>query len=222
MERLAGMIWRDGDERPEEGVEAAQEEDTDPIQVERDAPRPATILKVAAALEERGGTILELFKEVESPLGRVVLPIYLRQDDRDFFVEVATGPWDDRKSGEALDEAAILRSSQHAGAELEILSGYPLPPEVEFYFGTSPAALLQLDLARLTPERPEVCAGHFREVGSNHWGVDLDYEVVEADADMREEVIRLSGQRAIPILTIGDEVLVDSTHIIRELRKRYA
>ena len=50
----------------------------------------------------------------------------------------------------------------------------------------------------------------------------LDYEVVDADADMREEVIRLSGQRAIPILTIGEEVLVDSWHIIRELRNRYA
>jgi glutathione S-transferase len=50
----------------------------------------------------------------------------------------------------------------------------------------------------------------------------LEYEVVDADADMREEVISLSGQRAIPILTIGDEVLVDSSHIIRELRKRYA
>lgn len=50
----------------------------------------------------------------------------------------------------------------------------------------------------------------------------LDYEEVAADADGREEVMRLSGQRAIPILTIGDEVLVDSTHIIRELRKRYA
>jgi hypothetical protein len=35
-------------------------------------------------------------------------------------------------------------------------------------------------------------------------------------------VIRLSGQRAIPILTIDDEVLVDSTHIIKELRQRYA
>jgi len=176
MGRLAGMIWRDGEETPEEGVEATPEENTDPIQIERDAPRPATILRVAGELEERGGRILELFKEIESPLGRVVLPIYLRKDDRDFFVEVATGPWDDRKSGEALDKAAILRSSEHAGAELEILSGYPVPPEVEFYFGTSPAALLQLDLARLTPERPEVCAGLFREVGSNHWGVDLDYE----------------------------------------------
>jgi glutaredoxin 3 len=50
----------------------------------------------------------------------------------------------------------------------------------------------------------------------------LDYEAVDADADTREEVIRLSGQRAIPILTIGDEVLVDSSHIIRELRRRYA
>ena len=49
----------------------------------------------------------------------------------------------------------------------------------------------------------------------------LEYDSVDADADGREEVIRLSGQRAIPILTIGDEVLVDSSHIIRELRKRY-
>ena len=52
--------------------------------------------------------------------------------------------------------------------------------------------------------------------------LDLGYESVNADADGRETVIQLSGQRAIPILTIGDEVLVDSTHIIRELRKRYA
>lgn len=50
----------------------------------------------------------------------------------------------------------------------------------------------------------------------------LDYDTVDADGDMREEVIRLSGQRAIPILTIGDEVLVDSSNIIRELRNRYA
>ncbi len=49
----------------------------------------------------------------------------------------------------------------------------------------------------------------------------LDYRTVDADADMRAEVIRLSGQRAIPILTIGDEVLVDSNYIIRQLRERY-
>jgi glutaredoxin 3 len=52
--------------------------------------------------------------------------------------------------------------------------------------------------------------------------LELDYQVVQADADGREEVIRLSGQRKIPILTIGDDVLTDSSHIIRELRKRYA
>ena len=51
--------------------------------------------------------------------------------------------------------------------------------------------------------------------------LNLPYEVVDADADVREEVMRLSGQRAIPILTIGDEVLVDSSYIIRELRKRF-
>ena len=50
----------------------------------------------------------------------------------------------------------------------------------------------------------------------------LDYEAVDADADGRDEVIRLSGQHAIPILTIDDEVFVDSSRIIRELRSRYA
>ena len=52
--------------------------------------------------------------------------------------------------------------------------------------------------------------------------LELDYEPVNADVDGRDEVVRLSGQRAIPILTIGDEVLVDSSYIIRELRNRYA
>jgi glutaredoxin len=51
--------------------------------------------------------------------------------------------------------------------------------------------------------------------------LNLPYEEVYADANGREEVIRLSGQRAIPILTIDDEVLVDSSYIIRELRSRF-
>ncbi len=50
----------------------------------------------------------------------------------------------------------------------------------------------------------------------------LDYEPVNADEDERQEVIRLSGQRAIPILTIGEEVIVDSSTILRELRRRYS
>lgn len=52
--------------------------------------------------------------------------------------------------------------------------------------------------------------------------LDLEYETVNADEDGRAEVIELSGQRAIPIMTIGDEVLVDSSYIIRDLRRRYA
>jgi hypothetical protein len=170
------MFWRGGQDTPEEGVEEAREETAGPIRVERDAPRPSTILRVAGELEDRGGTILELFKEIESPLGRVVMPIHFRQDDEDFLVEVVTEPWDGRRANEAVDRAAIVRSSEYARAGLEILSGYPVPPAVEFFFGRSPAALLQLDLARLTPDMPEVAAGVFREVGSHRWGVDLDYE----------------------------------------------
>jgi glutathione S-transferase len=52
--------------------------------------------------------------------------------------------------------------------------------------------------------------------------LNLSYEAVDADADRREEVMRLSGQHLIPILTIDDEVLVDSSNIIRELRRRFA
>jgi len=51
--------------------------------------------------------------------------------------------------------------------------------------------------------------------------LDLSYETINADDDGRSKIIQLSGQRAIPVVTIDDEVLVDSTHIIRELRKRY-
>jgi hypothetical protein len=176
MGRTTRMFWRGEGETPEEGVEETPDEHSGPIRVERDAPRPATILRVAGELEARGGTIVELFKEIESPLGRVVMPIHFRQDDEDFLVEVATEPWNNRRAHEAVDRAAIVRNSEHAEDGLEILSGYPVPPEVEFFFGRSPAALLQLDLARLTPDVPEVAAGVFREVASNHWGVDLDYE----------------------------------------------
>lgn len=52
--------------------------------------------------------------------------------------------------------------------------------------------------------------------------LDLEYETINADDDGRKEVMELSGQRAIPVMTIGDEVLVDSIYIIRELRRRYA
>ena len=47
-----------------------EESPVGPIRLERDAPRPATILKVATELEERGAEIRELFKEIRAPGGR--------------------------------------------------------------------------------------------------------------------------------------------------------
>ncbi len=80
------------------------------------------------------------------------------------------------------------------------------------------ATLQKTDIRLYTGDYCPFC----RRVRKELERLGLDYDAVDADADMREEVIRLSGQRAIPILTIGDEVLVDSSHIIRELRNRYA
>lgn len=62
---------------------------------------------------------------------------------------------------------------------------------------------------------------HCRRVKKELERLNLGYEAVDADADGRGEVMSLSGQRAIPILSIGDEVLVDSSYIIRELRRRF-
>jgi glutaredoxin len=79
------------------------------------------------------------------------------------------------------------------------------------------ATLQKTDIRLYTGDYCPFC----RRVKNELERLGLDYEAVDADADMRQEVIRLSGQRAIPILTIGDEVLVDSSRIIRELRNRY-
>ena len=167
------MFWR-GEEEPSRETEGGG--DPGPIRVTPDAPRPATILRVAGELEERGGRILELFKEIRSPLGQVVLPIHLLKDEETFFVEVATGPWDERSEREVAERAAVLRNSEHADAELELLSAYPVPDDLRFFCGRSPAALLQLDLFRLRADRPEEAAAVFREVASRHWGVDLAFE----------------------------------------------
>ena len=169
------MFWISGGEIPEEGAEPGGER-TGPIEIERDAPRPATILRVASELEERGGEIQELFKEIQCPWGQVVLPIHLLDAGRSHFIEVETEPWDPRAVEEAINKAAVLRSSEHAEAGLEILSAYPVPREVEFFFARTPAALIQLDLVRVSPADPEGSAALFREVASRHWGVDLAYE----------------------------------------------
>ena len=170
------MFWRGEEDAPEMPEGGAREEPRGPIRLEPDAPRPATILRVAGELEERGGEILELFKEIRSPLGRAVLPIYLLKDEEAFFVEVATGPWDERSEFEFAGRIAALRNSEEAEARVELLSAYPVPDRLRFLCGRSPSALLQLDLLRVRVDRPEEAAGLFRAVASRHWGLDLDYE----------------------------------------------
>jgi hypothetical protein len=169
------MLWDNGEETPEGGASTGGS-GLASIRVERDAPRPATILKVATELEERGAQIEELFKEVSSPLGEVALPIHLLRDGRDVFVEVETAPWDPRTTEEAINKTAVLRGSEHAEAGLEIISAYPPPREIRYFFGASPAALLQLALSGADPEMPEQSAALFREAASRHWAADLDYE----------------------------------------------
>lgn len=171
------MFWRgDEDDAPQTPEEGGTEEPRGPIRVGPDAPRPATILRVAGELETRGGDILELFKEIDSPLGRAVLPIHLLEGEETLFVEVATGPWDERSERDVAERVAALRRSEHAEARLELLSAYPVPDRLRFLCGRSPSALLQLDLLRVRIDRPEEAAGLFREVASRHWGVDLDFE----------------------------------------------
>jgi len=171
----AGVFWRGEEDPPGVREGPPPEEARGPLRIEPDAPRPATILRVAGELEERGGEILELFKEIRSPLGRAVLPIHLLRDEEMFFVEVATEPWDERGVREVAGRIAALRNSDEAEARVELLSAYPVPEDLLFLCGRSPSALLQLDLLRVRVDRPEEAAGLFREVASRHWGLDLDF-----------------------------------------------
>ena len=164
------MFWRGEDEAPRGPDREAPDEPRGPIRVEPDAPRPATILRVAGELEERGGEILELFKEVRSPLGRAVLPIHLLDDEEAFFVEVATEPWDRRGELEFAGRIAALRNSEHSEARVELLSAYPVPETLQVQIGHAPSARLKLDMLRVRDDRPEEAASLFREVASRHWG----------------------------------------------------
>lgn len=173
------MFWKRSENGPHEDHpgEGPAREPAGPIRVERDAQRPATILRVAGEYEERNARILELFKEVRSAHGQTaVIPIHLSRDGQETFVEVSTRPWTPESVEAALRAAAVVRDSEYVETEIELLSAYPVPREVEFFYGRQAAALLQLDLLRGTLERPEEFAEVFREAASRRWGVDLVYE----------------------------------------------
>ena len=150
------------------------------IEIERDAPRAASIAHIAEKLGRRGEEIVELFKEVTSPTGRAILPIHFRRDGEDVFVEVETGPWDRKAVRSILKTAAVLRGSEHSEATLEVLGAYTVPEEVRYFCGRSPAALFQLDLVDHDDlEKPESCAETFRSIAERHWGSNLDYRLEE-------------------------------------------
>lgn len=162
---------------PEQEPTESKRNKLGPIHIERDAERPATILKVAGELENRGAEVVELFKEIETPRGKAVLPIHLLWQSQDFFIEIETRPWKSTSVEKALDDVSILRSSDYAEAGLGLLSAYPVPEEVNFFFGRSQSALLQLDLYAGRRESPEDRASLFIESVRLHWGKKLGYEL---------------------------------------------
>ncbi len=150
------------------------------IKLERGLSRAAAISRVAEELRRRGEEVVELFKEISSPKGQAVLPIYLRRGGGDVFVEVQADAWEEKTVSAVLRTAGVLRSSEHSDAVLEVLSVYPVPEEILYLRGRSPAALFQLDLVLSDdPERPEACAEGFRSAAQRYLGLNLAYEPEE-------------------------------------------
>lgn len=149
---------------------------TQTIEIERDVPRAVSIYRAAEELKWRGEEIVELFKEVVSPVGRAVLPIHLKHDGENVFVEVETGPWNKQTIRRMLKTAAVLRNSEYSVALLEVLGAYPVPEEVGYFCKQSPTALFQLDLVQYEDlEGAEDRAEAFRIAAGRHWGLNLDY-----------------------------------------------
>jgi len=172
------------------------------VEIERDAQRPAAILRVAGELEARGGEIVELFKEIRSEQRQVVVPIHLRRDDEDFFFEVETGSWDETTRRRLIEAVPAMRAALGAGANLELVSAYPAPREITFLFERSPAALFELDLVGADPEQPESCAELFRETAERHWDADLDYgpEGLPLTEELLRAVLEDDTEDPVPVL----------------------
>lgn len=147
------------------------------IQIEPGSPRPATILRIAGELEERGEEIGELFKDVGSPNGNFVFPIHiLGEDGEDVMVEVVTDEWNENTKRQTVRAAAILRESDYRDSELRVFSAYPVPEDVDFFLSRTPASLFQLGLLKgYDSMNPRGSAEAFRETAERCWGVDLDY-----------------------------------------------
>ena len=66
--------------------------------------------------------------------------------------------------------------------------------------------------------------GYCDRVRSELERLKLEYEEVSVGWSLpdREEVLRLSGQRRVPILVENGEVIHDSSRILQHLRRKYA
>jgi hypothetical protein len=175
------------------------------IELEQGASRAASISRIAEELGRRGEEVVELFKEVVSSAGRVVLPIHLRRGGEDVFVEVENGPWERKTVEGVIRTVAVLRGSEYSDANFEVLGAHPVPYEVHFFCGRSPAALFQLDLVRRDdPEYAEGSAEGFRNAAKRHWDRDLDYDPDELPL-VEELLLSALGERTeggvrVPIL----------------------
>lgn len=179
------MFWRrNARDKPDSPAGTTDEEitrppgsSTEPFEIESGAPRATTIIRLAAELERRGKKVVELFKEVESPRGRGLIPLYLQEGEKDLFVELETNSWDEESVEKVIKTAALLRNSEYKDARLELFSAHPAPEPVDFLLHRSPAALFQLYLSQVEPSDPESLAETFREAAARYWEVDLDYTV---------------------------------------------
>lgn len=57
--------------------------------------------------------------------------------------------------------------------------------------------------------------------GIENVGAEVELVEVPYPRDEREELFAVSGQRRVPVLVDGDEVIVDSRRIVRHLYARY-
>jgi len=57
--------------------------------------------------------------------------------------------------------------------------------------------------------------------GIENVGVEVELVEVPYPRDERDEVWEISGQRRVPVLVDGDEVVVESRRIVRHLYERY-
>ena len=172
------MFWRKSGRATSTGRPDKDREDQhEPIKIEPDAERPATIVRVATELERRGAEVVEFFKVISAPRGQAKIPIYLRWKDQDFFVEVETRRWNPSSTVDILEDVAVLRDSEYRAAGMGLLSAYPVPKDVDFFLGKHSAALFQLAFFnREDRGNPEALAASFVRAAQKALNAYVDYE----------------------------------------------